>query len=251
MKRKRYEELRSGEGISLQDIRHRICEQTAQIRRCPVGDLKGEEVALAIRDHQVAVGGWQYSCLARELHHWVEIFDSEFKLELFDYPVIRFAPLRNAYAGYMAERGDLGTKDNIIFNTNELPRDLPPLLATLCHELIHFWQRYHGRPARGNYHNAEFRRKAHACGLVVDDSGCHTGYTDTFTAVLAKYGLETGPLFDEQVVSQPRLHGATRRDLKMKKWSCGCTNVRCATKLEATCQRCGAMFRLVPAAAIS
>jgi hypothetical protein len=207
---------------------------------------RSEPVTLAIREHQGAVEDWPYAALARQLHCWVEIFDSQFKLQLPSYPVLKFAPLRNAYANYQAARGELGTKDNITFNTHELARDVPLLLATLCHELLHLWQTYHGTPGKGNYHNVEFRSKARACGLVVDDRGCHSGYTQTFAAVLAKYGVETGPLVDEFAVSQLRLYRAAHRDLKMKRWWCGCTNVRCATDLDASCNRCGGTFRLTP-----
>ena len=201
-----------------------------------------EGVDLAIRDYQGGLEDWSYTELARDLHRWVGIFDSEFKLQLPSYPVIRFAPLRNAYAGYMAGRGDLGTKDNITFNTHELSCGLAPLLATHCHALIRLWQQYHGKPGRRNYHNVQSRGKAHECGLSVDDSGCETGYTDTFTALLAKYGLEAESLFDELAASQRRLYGAGKRPLKMKRWFCGRTNVRCATRLYATCYRCGGAF---------
>jgi len=32
---------------------------------------------------------------------------------------------------------------------------------------------------------------------------------------------------------------------KMKKWSCGCTNIRAATEVEAFCHRCGQPFLLL------
>lgn len=204
-----------------------------------------EPVALAIRDHQAAVEEWLYASLARELHRWVGVFDLEFKLNLPSYPVLRFSPIRNAYATFVAARTDLGTKDNVTFNTHELPTALPPLLATLCHELLHLWQEYHGNASKSNYHNTGFREKAHACGLVVDKRGCHTGYTDIFTSLLAKHGLETQALHDELALSGLRLYGAGKRPLKMRKWSCACpTNVRCATELDATCNRCRQTFRL-------
>lgn len=208
--------------------------------------VQGEEIALAIREHQTRVEDWRYARLAGMLHRWVEVFDSEFKLQLPSYPIIRFAPLRNAYASYQAARGELGTKDNITFNSREIWRDATETLATLCHELLHLWQEYHGRPARSNYHNAEFRKKALDCGLVVDTGGCHSGYTEKFAAVLARYGIQLEPWGEvEPVRNEARLYGAGRYQLKMKKWWCGCTNVRCATRLYATCNRCGGTFFLV------
>jgi hypothetical protein len=208
--------------------------------------VQGEEIALAIRDHQTAIEDWSYTGLARDLHPWVGIFDLEFKLRLPSYPVLKFAPLRNAYATYQAARDELGTRDNITFNSHELGRETGHILGTLCHELLHLWQAYHGRPSRGRYHNLEFRRVALSCGLVVDSRGCQSGYTDKFTQLLARYGVQFQALPNGQPV-QPelRLHGLGKHVLKMKKWSCDCTNVRCATLLDATCNRCGGRFRLI------
>jgi hypothetical protein len=202
---------------------------------------QGEAVAQAVRDHQTALSNlsdWEYAPLARELHRWVEIFDVEFKLNMPSYPIIHFAPLRNAYANYKWFRAEVGTKDNITFNTHELNRD--ELLSTLLHELLHLWQHYWGIPSTSNYHNAEFRAKALTCGLIVDPRGCHSGHTEVFTAVLAKYGINLAPLG-----AQVRLYGANKREQKMKKWRCHCTTVRCAIRLQATCLRCEQPFVLV------
>src|SRR5258708_10162885 len=173
--------------------------------------LQGEPVARAIRDHQTAVRDWQYARLSSELHRWVEIFDLEFKLHLTSYPITMFAPLRNAYATYYAGRSELGTRDNITFNTNELTRDPALILRTLCHELIHLWQRYLGTPSKRNYHNEEFRSKALECGLIVSPEGCTCGHTQVFTNVLLKYGIQLEPLAAEM-----RLWGSSKRDIKMK-----------------------------------
>jgi len=203
-----------------------------------------EQVAVAIRGHQVALPDWRFAPLASELHRWVQIFDSEFKLDLQAYPVLGFAPLRNAYATYRASRGEFGTKDNITFNTNAISSELPSILATLCHELIHLWQQYGGRPGRNNDHNVEFRKKASECGLQVDRRGCHSGYTAAFTELLTRHGLSLDPLRLELEASTARLYGTTPRPLKMRKWSCECTRVRCAVELQAVCRGCNTAFRL-------
>jgi hypothetical protein len=199
--------------------------------------LQDEPIALSIRDHQVALDDWEYAPLSGELHRWVELFDVEFKLNLPSYPVLRFAPLRNAYATYAWSRGEVGTKDNITFNSRELSRDPALILRTLCHELLHLWQHYYGRPSNSNYHNAEFRTKALQCGLLVDPWGCTCGHIQVFTDVLAKYGIHLEPL-----IAEMRLWGAGKSDQKMKKWCCHCTTVRCATQLSATCLKCKQPF---------
>jgi hypothetical protein len=203
---------------------------------------QGEPVAQAIRDHQTAISDWEYAPLARELHRWLEIFDLEFKLNLPSYPVLQFAPLRNAYATYAWFRGELGTRDNITFNTHELSRIPALILRTLCHELLHLWQHYHGTPSKSTYHNAEYRKKAKACGLLVDPWGCTTGHTEVFRNVLLKHGIHLEPLAAEM-----RLYGAGKREQKMKKWCCHCTTVRCAVQLHALCLSCNQPFVLIEA----
>lgn len=203
--------------------------------------MTAEKIALHLRDHQTALDDWEYGNLVRELHRWGRIFDIEFKLDLPAYPVLKFAPLRNAYATYAWFRTELGTRDNITFNTNELARDPALILRTLCHELIHLWQHYHGTPCGSNYHNAEYRAKALTCGLIVEPQGCTSGHTVIFTEVLARHGVYVEPIV---LAAEPRLWGTGRRNVKMKKWRCGCTTVRCAVDLDAVCLRCQQPFAL-------
>lgn len=196
-----------------------------------------EAISIALRDHQTSVTDWSYAGLVRELHRWVPIFDLEFNLQLPSYPVFQFESLRNAYATYFCGRGALGTKDNITFNTNDLTREPALLLGTLLHELLHLWQHYAGQPGRGNYHNVQFRDKALRCGLLVTPEGCNTGHTQVFTKVLEKYGVHLQPL-----AAQLAVKVVSKREVRMKKWRCGCTNVRCAVDLQATCLCCGRQF---------
>jgi hypothetical protein len=79
----------------------------------------------------------------------------------------------------------------------------------------------------------------------VDERGHQPGCTEVFTSVVAKYGASLAlPPGERLFQAAPVLWGARQRELKMKKWRCTCTNVRCATQLEATCDRCGRVFRL-------
>lgn len=139
---------------------------------------------------------------------------SSFKLQLPNYPTLGFASLRGAYAVYGADRctSKIGTIDNITFNSKESGREPALILRTLLHELVHLWQQYHGKPSRGNYHNAEFRAKALACGLIVSPRGCTSGHTQVFTAVLAKHGIRLDPLVPPR--EETRVYGARgeRRD---------------------------------------
>jgi hypothetical protein len=198
-------------------------------------------VAEAIRDHQLVVPEWSFGDIVRELHRWAQIFDVEFKLERRALPIFAFSTLRNAYATYEAGPSEIGTRDTISFDYRDFTRGGPVVLGDLLHELLHLWQRYFGRPGSGNYHNREFRGKALACGLVVDARGCTSGYREIFISVLVKHGVRLD-LVDLSATVEAPFHAARRTELKMKKWSCGCTNVRCAVNLNASCDRCKSKF---------
>lgn len=80
--------------------------------------------------------------------------------------------------------------------------------------------------------------------MLVNRRGCHFGHTERFTDLLERHGVVINrPLDEDQPDYVPeRLWGAARHQNKMKKWSCGCTNVRCAKHLFAVCTRCRQPF---------
>ena len=86
--------------------------------------------------------------------------------------------------------------------------------------------------------------KALSCGLIVDERGCTCGNSAVFTDLFAENGIQF-TAYDKPVLASAEtpLWGARQREVKMKKWSCGCTTVRCAVKLSDTCHRCGSDFK--------
>ena len=122
------------------------------------------------------------------------------------------------------------------------------------------------------YHNKKFKKLAESVGLAVTKEG-HRGYCRTRVAMSILDGVEP---VAEQAISELRLQPfwqkqhfdfqrgsgigqrATGTDTgtdetkpkplggnsKMKKWFCGCTNIRCAVELNATCNNCGNQFEL-------
>jgi hypothetical protein len=111
-------------------------------------------------------------------------------------------------------------------------------LGTLLHEMLHGWQQSYGRPGNGRYHNKQFRQKAESLGLIVDQCG-HTRYAadSPLVRLLEKHGVHLPPLGEPAIpVRQPG-------QSKLKKWSCGCTNVRVAVAdFRALCLKCGGEF---------
>ena len=124
-------------------------------------------------------------------------------------------------------------------------RQLWEVLGTLLHELLHAWQEVHGTPGKRNHRNAEFQAKARELGLNIDRCGV-TGYAakSPFKELLRQCGVSV----PDQKLSLRRTsgHGGNR---ELKKWSCGCTNVRVAVAdFRAMCLKCGNAFNSEDAA---
>lgn len=198
-----------------------------------------EEINESLKAHATAIVDWRYQELANVLHEWAERFELEFKLKI-DIPALRIDRTRDLALGtYRAGRNGFGLRHEITFNTKHLKRPTAELLETLLHELLHEWQELHGKPSTSDYHNVEFRRKAREFGFVVHGRGHHEAVVPgPFTELLARYGVDPSSVL--QIPPEPtRTPGAS----KMKKWSCRCTNVRCAVELRARCLNCGAAFQ--------
>ncbi len=189
-----------------------------------------------LAEHQVT-DDWNHRDLLCELHRWAKILDFEFNLKI---PTIVLCVdrLRRATLGHFRPgHNGFGLRHEIAINhTHPVHREPWEVLGTLLHELLHAWQEAHGRPGKGNYHNREFHDKALACGLIVDEWG-HTQYApqSPFFDLLRKHGV----FVPEIPVPVHKPKGCS----KLKKWSCGCTNVRVAIgDFEALCLRCGNKF---------
>lgn len=198
---------------------------------------------------------WEHAALAKELHRWTGIFGAEWKLKLPHEPVLHFDSIRNAYAMYEWGAGSIGTPDNITFNTGTLDRPAAHIVRTHGHELLHFWQHYHGKPsAQRNYHNDEYVRKALDCGILIDHQGCTSGHTEVFSSLIEKHGIDLpdvqiplgGMLIAPTGGIEPKVYGtrgAAGGGSKMRLWRCGCTNIRAAVDLRVLCRKCGKTFR--------
>lgn len=187
----------------------------------------------ALAAHQQSEA-WELRELLADLHRWQEIMRAEFKLEIPEV-VLTVERLRCTRLGHFHPgHNGFGLRGEIAINRTYVGRrEYWRTLGTLLHELLHAWQQAHGRPGRGNYHNKEFQEKALGYGLVVDQYG-HTTYApeSPFFRLLARYGV-TFPAIPEPAL--PAV-GAS----KLKKWTCGCTNVRAAVDwFRARCLRAG------------
>jgi hypothetical protein len=209
----------------------------------PSTTIGGEPINLNLKDHALEAANWKYHEIAKLLHHWAEIFTTEFHLGL-PVPAIQVDTIaRHTFGTYRQGRNGLGLNHEITINTQHLGQPLSSVLCTLFHELLHEWQLLYGRPGRGNYHNRQFKQKASLYGLIIDNRGYTLVEPGRFTALLAKHAIDSAALpTPENKSSAERPHGNS----KMRKYRCQCTTVRCAVELFAHCDQCGQHFMEAP-----
>jgi hypothetical protein len=210
-----------------------------------------ESINIAIMDNEMSAHDWALSELARELYWWVDFFNiTFFKAQPVPVPAISFEKTRvTNLSHYVIGRNAFGIKENININRVHLSRPLWDILTTLVHEMTHSWQATHGRPSNNWFHNKEFQLKMLEFGIICDSKGCHQGVGDPFVYLLKKHGVVFNRMAEPEpdgILKLPpkvNLKGKS----KLKKWTCGCTNVRVAVKkLEAKCLKCGNKFELTP-----
>ena len=208
---------------------------------------RNESVNIAIMDNEKNAHDWNLNQLARELYWWTDFFNAAFfKNQPVPIPAISFEKTKITNLGhYVIGRNAFGIKDNININRAHLNRPLWDILATLIHEMTHCWQAQYGQPSNSWFHNKQFQLKMQQFGIICDRKGAHQGVGDPFVFLLKKHGIAfnhvTAP--DGLIKIPPRPRGNS----KLKKWSCGCTNIRVAVKdFKAKCLKCGNKFELVP-----
>ena len=213
-----------------------------------------EPITALLGSHQLETD-WPRKDLFRELHLWLGNFGEEFKLHIPDValrvdrlPVTRlghFCPGRNGF----------GLSGEVALNVRYIKPDrFWRVLATLLHEMVHAWQHVHGHPSRRAHHNREFRAKLSSFGLVWSREGTEFPFPSPFWTLLQAHGVRI-PISPDGTrgVADARgsAHGIAGTS-KLKKWSCGCTNVRVAiVDFRAQCLKCGLVFTPASAAGTS
>jgi hypothetical protein len=168
-------------------------------------------------------------------------------------------------------------KREINMSLDHLSIDPMHYLGTVIHEMVHAFNLQRDildcNPTN-QYHNKKFKTQSEAVGLVVTRSDrygfAHTTVAQTFqdgiepVAEVAIAQLILKSEWDQTAFDFSRGSGCAFRPTdgkgpvgprggkgsatgkgsgsKLKKWSCGCTNVRVATHFDATCNQCGNDF---------
>jgi hypothetical protein len=202
------------------------------------GDNGQHSIYRDLANHQTSET-WFGRTTIETLQTWAERFIVEFKLDISEISFCVDSLSCNKYGHFRCGHNGFGLKGEIALNSRYLDREPWAVLGTLLHELLHAWQEVHGRPSGGNHHNTEFRQKASELGLIIDKRGV-TAYAAEcpFKELLRRF---TVPVPEGEI---PPQGGQVPAQSKLKKWSCGCTNVRCAvTDFEARCLKCDKVFQ--------
>ena len=191
---------------------------------------------------------WKHNDLAWELHWWFDFFNiAFFKAQPVSVPVFSLKTRESKSVYYLLGKETIGIRDNYNLNRFHFNRPLWENLLMLLHQMTHSWQAMHGKPSKSWFHNKEFRSKMMQFGIICNTKGCHLGLVDPFVFLLNKHGI----VFDRSIMQRSdkitklpkkvKLRGKS----KLKKWSCGCTNIRVAVgNFKAKCLSCGNSFEL-------
>lgn len=208
--------------------------------------MRTEAINLSIRGHEESdAPDWEHSERAGELYNFFGIFSDEFFEGRLPAAVISFRSGRITNLGwYHIGRNEIGVKDQINLNSQHLERPKYQTLVTLLHEMTHEWQDYFGKHSNNRYyHNKQFQRKSMELGIPSNSKGHTIGITDPFIEVCRRYGIEVPERAIEEFESIGKSRGS-RGMSKLRKYSCGCTNVWAATRVQAVCKLCGGDFRI-------
>jgi len=207
-----------------------------------------EQINLDIKENELSATDWALWELAWELYWWVDLFNTAFfKNQPVPVPALSFEKTTVRTLGrYVTGRNAFGIKENINLNSTHLKRPLWEILATLLHEMCHSWQATHGTPSKSWFHNKEFQQEMLEIGIQCDHKGRHKGLTDPFMSILERHGISLDLPQNENKTIRLHPNENSRGTSKLKKWSCGCTNARVATKnFLAKCLKCGKRFQKV------
>jgi hypothetical protein len=209
-----------------------------------------EDTNKAIRKIETNTKEWKFSNLSEQLYIWFDRFNERFFQNVLKPPVISFEKTSSRTLGhYVLGRNAFGLKWNININRQYSGSQLVNILAILLHEAIHLWQEEFGKKKGkrnyNNYHNIEFRTKAKLIGIPCSNYGATLCLQDPFVSFLREHGISVDCNAVSNGESGRKLFDPILGNSKLKKWSCGCTNVRVAiADFRAKCLKCNNEFQL-------
>ena len=204
-----------------------------------------------------------YNRAAGYLNKVFDLLNAEFFENALSRPTITIQSTPKAY-GHFSLREDtwvskLGDTHEINIGAGTLSRPIEDVVATLLHEMVHYYNHVHGIQdcSRGNtYHNRQFKEAAEARGLTVNRSDkygwSHTSPADALLEFVLKHDL-TDILINRndfggfQITGTgthngvPTFVGVAPRKSSSRKYACPCCgmSVRATKEVRVMCMDCG------------
>ena len=209
-----------------------------------------DSINVQIMENELAATEWKYNELVWELRWWIDFFNlAFFRDEPVPIPVLTFEKGRvNTLGSYRIGMNDWAVRNQINLNKLYINRPLWETLATLLHELVHSWEYQYvekRKRTKNWYHPKSFRFKMMEFGINTNDKGMHCGVGDPFKFLLEKHGVDFSMLEPAGKLWIGPKMTIKKGKSKLRKWTCGCTNVRVAIKdFQAECLKCGNRFKL-------
>jgi hypothetical protein len=191
---------------------------------------------------------FRFDELVRELCWWVDFFNVAFlKSQAIPKPLISIERINiRSFGDHTVLKHKTRVRVIIRINSAHLSEALWHAILTLLHEVCHCWQVLYGRPSNSWFHNKQYRGKMSEFGILCTENGRHSRIGDPFVFFLKKHGIVfRRPVNASGTIKIPFIPKSEGRS-KLKKWTCGCTNIRVAVKdFEAMCLKCGNTFEKV------
>lgn len=187
----------------------------------------------------------------RELERFFSVFNRKLYDGKLPKPVITIQTTgrRRALGWFCANiwRAKEGEVPEINITAEELGRDVEDILETLLHEMVHLdnWTQGISDCSVQQYHNKRFKVACDKIGLNCERTKhgwSLTSLTPALKALIRAAKPQSAAFKMFRLSFLPGAKAASQ-GTRLKKWSCGCTNVRVAVAdFDAVCNNCGGHF---------
>ena len=182
---------------------------------------------------------------------WIDLFNAcFFRNEPVPVHELAYKKLRiDTFGSYKVQLNDSRPKTRICLNSIYVNCDISDTLQDIVHQVVHVHEVLYineKRPINSWYHSKAFRDTMERIGIITKPKGSHVAVRDPFRFILQKHGVRFSNVKKEGdfLIIQPRPKPIAKS--KLKKWSCGCQNVRVGkAEFDATCDICSNKFELI------
>jgi hypothetical protein len=194
-----------------------------------------------VREHETSIP-WEYRELAQTCYTTYDLFNARFFDNALSTCFLCFDKINHKQAGrHLIGQNAVGAECEILLNVKQFHLPLAQVLATLLHQMLHQHEALNGRKDARHYHTRAFQAATQAMGIPAE-----AGFkcvvkecTEDFLRLLQEAGI------DGEAIALPDAQAPQPGNSTLRKWRCGCTNIRAAVQLRARCEACGEPFALV------